>query len=108
MGVQTLSTYLVVKDLEDLTVLVDSLYMKLDNYYTPNCSFWNYSERSMTGQWSSQGCRLLDTNRTHTTCSCSHLTNFAVLMAHHEPDVSKQMSDGHTAQMEAWVIYAGV
>uniref|UniRef100_A0A3B5M369 Uncharacterized protein n=1 Tax=Xiphophorus couchianus TaxID=32473 RepID=A0A3B5M369_9TELE len=58
----------------------------LQNYYTPNCSFWNYSERSMTGQWSSQGCRLLDTNGTHTTCSCSHLTNFAVLMAHHEAD----------------------
>ncbi|XP_028310687.1 adhesion G protein-coupled receptor L1 isoform X4 [Gouania willdenowi] len=57
-----------------------------DNYHTPNCSFWNYSERSMTGQWSSQGCRLLDTNSTHTTCSCSHLTNFAVLMAQHEPD----------------------
>uniref|UniRef100_A0A3B5AQ42 Adhesion G protein-coupled receptor L1 n=1 Tax=Stegastes partitus TaxID=144197 RepID=A0A3B5AQ42_9TELE len=61
-------------------------HLQLDNYYTPNCSFWNYSERSMTGQWSSQGCRLLDTNDTHTTCSCSHLTNFAVLMAHHEPD----------------------
>uniref|UniRef100_A0AAQ5ZN74 Adhesion G protein-coupled receptor L1a n=1 Tax=Amphiprion ocellaris TaxID=80972 RepID=A0AAQ5ZN74_AMPOC len=61
-------------------------HLQLDNYYTPNCSFWNYSERSMTGQWSSQGCRLLDTNNTHTTCSCSHLTNFAVLMAHHEPD----------------------
>uniref|UniRef100_A0A665VSH6 Adhesion G protein-coupled receptor L1a n=1 Tax=Echeneis naucrates TaxID=173247 RepID=A0A665VSH6_ECHNA len=58
----------------------------LENYYTPNCSFWNYSERSMTGQWSSQGCRLLDANNTHTTCSCSHLTNFAVLMTHHEPD----------------------
>ncbi|KAG7265438.1 hypothetical protein CRUP_038709 [Coryphaenoides rupestris] len=29
-------------------------------------------------------CRLLATNRTHTTCSCTHLTNFAVLMAHVE------------------------
>ncbi|KAG7269314.1 hypothetical protein CRUP_031834, partial [Coryphaenoides rupestris] len=28
------------------------------------------------------GCKLLDTNRSHTTCSCSHLTNFAILMAH--------------------------
>uniref|UniRef100_A0A3B3TKJ6 Adhesion G protein-coupled receptor L1 n=1 Tax=Poecilia latipinna TaxID=48699 RepID=A0A3B3TKJ6_9TELE len=61
-------------------------HLQNKNYYTPNCSFWNYSERSMTGQWSSQGCRLLDTNGTHTTCSCSHLTNFAVLMAHHEAD----------------------
>ncbi|XP_037834740.1 adhesion G protein-coupled receptor L1 isoform X3 [Kryptolebias marmoratus] len=61
-------------------------HLQMENYYTPNCSFWNYSERSMTGQWSSQGCKLLDTNSTHTTCSCSHLTNFAVLMAHHESD----------------------
>uniref|UniRef100_A0A1A8UZ09 Latrophilin 1 n=1 Tax=Nothobranchius furzeri TaxID=105023 RepID=A0A1A8UZ09_NOTFU len=61
-------------------------HLKMKSYYTPNCSFWNYSERSMTGQWSSQGCKLLDANSTHTTCSCSHLTNFAVLMAHHEPD----------------------
>lgn len=38
----------------------------------------------MTGHWSTQGCRLLDTNATHTSCACSHLTNFAVLMAHRE------------------------
>lgn len=36
----------------------------------------------MVGYWSTQDCRLLATNRTHTTCSCTHLTNFAVLMAH--------------------------
>uniref|UniRef100_A0A8C9TVP6 Adhesion G protein-coupled receptor L1 n=1 Tax=Scleropages formosus TaxID=113540 RepID=A0A8C9TVP6_SCLFO len=59
-------------------------HLQLENHFNPNCSFWNYSERSMMGQWSSQGCKLLDTNSTHTTCSCSHLTNFAVLMAHRE------------------------
>uniref|UniRef100_A0AAY4AHU3 Uncharacterized protein n=1 Tax=Denticeps clupeoides TaxID=299321 RepID=A0AAY4AHU3_9TELE len=53
-----------------------------EHYFNPNCSFWNYSERSMLGYWSTQGCKLLDTNKTHTTCSCSHLTNFAILMAH--------------------------
>lgn len=42
----------------------------------------------MTGYWSTQGCRLLTTNKTHTTCSCNHLTNFAVLMAHVEVKVS--------------------
>ncbi|XP_029932413.1 adhesion G protein-coupled receptor L3 isoform X4 [Myripristis murdjan] len=52
--------------------------------FNPNCSFWSYSKRSMTGYWSTQDCRLLGTNRTHTTCSCTHLTNFAVLMAHVE------------------------
>ncbi|KAM9717255.1 adhesion G protein-coupled receptor L3 isoform 12-T13 [Menidia menidia] len=50
--------------------------------FNPNCSFWSYSRRTMTGYWSTQDCRLLGTNRTHTTCSCTHLTNFAVLMAH--------------------------
>ncbi|RXM96971.1 Adhesion G protein-coupled receptor L1 [Acipenser ruthenus] len=59
-------------------------HLKLDNHFSPNCSFWNYSERSMMGYWSTQGCRLVKTNKTHTTCACSHLTNFAVLMAHHD------------------------
>lgn len=55
--------------------------------FNPNCSFWSYSKRTMTGYWSTQDCRLLGTNRTHTTCSCTHLTNFAVLMAHVEVKV---------------------
>uniref|UniRef100_A0A2K5TQ97 Adhesion G protein-coupled receptor L2 n=1 Tax=Macaca fascicularis TaxID=9541 RepID=A0A2K5TQ97_MACFA len=55
-----------------------------DNYFNANCSFWNYSERTMMGYWSTQGCKLVDTNKTRTTCSCSHLTNFAILMAHRE------------------------
>ncbi|KAM6948933.1 adhesion G protein-coupled receptor L2b.1 [Aplochiton taeniatus] len=57
-------------------------HLDKEHYYNPNCSFWNYSERSMMGHWSTQGCKLLDTNKSHTTCSCSHLTNFAILMAH--------------------------
>uniref|UniRef100_A0A8C8FE74 Latrophilin 3 n=1 Tax=Oncorhynchus tshawytscha TaxID=74940 RepID=A0A8C8FE74_ONCTS len=61
--------------------------------FNPNCSFWSYSKRSMTGFWSSQDCRLLDTNRTHTTCSCTHLTSFAVLMAHVEVKKTDSMQD---------------
>lgn len=59
-----------------------SLPLQKEHYYNPNCSFWNYSEHSMMGYWSTQGCKLLETNKSHTTCSCSHLTNFAILMAH--------------------------
>ncbi|KAM8889444.1 adhesion G protein-coupled receptor L2 isoform 19-T19 [Synchiropus picturatus] len=59
-------------------------HIDMEHYFNSNCSFWNYSERSMMGYWSTGGCKLLDTNKTHTTCSCSHLTNFAVLMAHRE------------------------
>nr|XP_055059531.1 adhesion G protein-coupled receptor L2-like isoform X2 [Misgurnus anguillicaudatus] len=59
-------------------------HLDTENYFNPNCSFWNYSERSMMGYWSTQGCKLIATNKTHTTCTCSHLTNFAILMAHRE------------------------
>ncbi|XP_015239548.1 PREDICTED: adhesion G protein-coupled receptor L3-like isoform X3 [Cyprinodon variegatus] len=58
------------------------LQQQSEENFNPNCSFWSYSKRSYWGYWSTQDCRLLSTNRTHTTCSCTHLTNFAVLMAH--------------------------
>uniref|UniRef100_A0A8D0AYZ5 Adhesion G protein-coupled receptor L2 n=1 Tax=Sander lucioperca TaxID=283035 RepID=A0A8D0AYZ5_SANLU len=38
--------------------------------------------------FNSNCCKLLDSNKTHTTCSCSHLTNFAILMAHREIPIS--------------------
>lgn len=64
-----------------------SCYLQMEHYFNSNCSFWNYSERSMMGYWSTQGCKLLESNKTHTTCSCNHLTNFAILMAHREISV---------------------
>ncbi|XP_073542415.1 adhesion G protein-coupled receptor L3 isoform X2 [Phyllobates terribilis] len=53
-----------------------------EDFFNPNCSFWSYSKANLSGHWSTQGCRLITTNKTHTKCSCNHLTNFAVLMAH--------------------------
>ena len=35
------------------------------------------SDRSL---WNSEGCMVIESNSTHTLCSCSHLTNFAVLL----------------------------
>ncbi|XP_018593474.1 adhesion G protein-coupled receptor L3 isoform X3 [Scleropages formosus] len=68
---------------EPVIFTVKHLQQSEENF-NPNCTFWSYSKRTMTGYWSTQGCRLVGTNRTHTTCSCTHLTNFAVLMAHVE------------------------
>ncbi|XP_077439716.1 adhesion G protein-coupled receptor L2 isoform X20 [Vanacampus margaritifer] len=65
-------------------------HIDMEHYFNSNCSFWNYSERSMMGHWSTQGCKLLETNKTHTSCSCSHLTNFAILMAHRKISVNRQ------------------
>uniref|UniRef100_A0A8C2BY11 Adhesion G protein-coupled receptor L3 n=1 Tax=Cyprinus carpio TaxID=7962 RepID=A0A8C2BY11_CYPCA len=68
--------------LSDPVIFTVQHIQQSEENFNPNCSFWSYSKRSMTGFWSTQDCRLLGTNRTHTTCSCTHLTNFAVLMAH--------------------------
>ncbi|XP_015245672.1 PREDICTED: adhesion G protein-coupled receptor L2 isoform X33 [Cyprinodon variegatus] len=68
-------------------------HIDMEHYFNSNCSFWNYSERSMMGYWSTQGCKLVDSNKTHTTCACSHLTNFAILMAHRE--TSGRVQDHH-------------
>ena len=33
------------------------------------------------GHWSDEGCEVFTANKTHVTCHCYHLTNFAVLMS---------------------------
>ncbi|XP_059847801.1 adhesion G protein-coupled receptor E1-like isoform X3 [Hypanus sabinus] len=43
----------------------------------PKCVFWDGSASA----WSEDGCEVLMSTRTHTVCSCKHLTSFAVLMA---------------------------
>ncbi|XP_059409056.1 adhesion G protein-coupled receptor E5-like isoform X2 [Carassius carassius] len=41
------------------------------------CVYWDDAE----GVWSGRGCEGAWSNSTHTACSCSHLSSFAVLMA---------------------------
>ncbi|KAL0181643.1 hypothetical protein M9458_024049, partial [Cirrhinus mrigala] len=38
-----------------------------------------YSQ-SMMGHWSLDGCARTRVNATHTSCSCNHLTHFAILI----------------------------
>ncbi|XP_062869471.1 adhesion G protein-coupled receptor L4 [Trichomycterus rosablanca] len=45
------------------------------------CAFWDYSVTDMRGHWSIEGCEHIHVNKTHTTCSCNHLTHFAILMS---------------------------
>ncbi|XP_034440485.1 adhesion G protein-coupled receptor L3 isoform X10 [Hippoglossus hippoglossus] len=77
---------------EPVVFIVKHLQHSEENF-NPNCSFWSYSKRTMMGFWSTQDCRLLGTNRTHTSCSCTHLTSFAVLMAHVEVKKADSMHD---------------
>ncbi|OCT82529.1 adhesion G protein-coupled receptor L4 [Xenopus laevis] len=45
------------------------------------CAFWSYKEETMNGEWSTNGCEVLASNSTHTSCRCNHLTHFAILMS---------------------------
>ncbi|XP_034557765.1 adhesion G protein-coupled receptor L4 [Notolabrus celidotus] len=45
------------------------------------CAFWEYKPDSLQGRWATHGCKTVHVNSNATTCSCSHLTHFAILMS---------------------------
>ncbi|TRY67266.1 hypothetical protein TCAL_03292 [Tigriopus californicus] len=42
----------------------------------PQCVFWNFK----SSNWSNDGCQTIQNSDGVTTCSCNHLTNFAVIL----------------------------
>ncbi|XP_036315902.1 adhesion G protein-coupled receptor E5 isoform X1 [Pipistrellus kuhlii] len=46
------------------------------------CAFWKGNASG--GSWSTTGCRKLGSSENSITCECSHLSSFAILMAHYE------------------------
>ncbi|CAL1541098.1 unnamed protein product [Lymnaea stagnalis] len=52
------------------------------NLSNPVCAFLSTSPSvSDMGLWSTRGCMVVTSNKTHIICSCDHLTSFAVLMS---------------------------
>ncbi|XP_015420791.1 PREDICTED: adhesion G protein-coupled receptor E2, partial [Myotis davidii] len=47
------------------------------------CVFWEPGQNG-SGHWNTKGCWMVATGDTSTTCQCSHLSSFAVLMAHYD------------------------
>uniref|UniRef100_A0A452R3K0 Adhesion G protein-coupled receptor E2 n=1 Tax=Ursus americanus TaxID=9643 RepID=A0A452R3K0_URSAM len=47
------------------------------------CAFWKHGQNGY-GHWATTGCRMVATGDTSTTCQCTHLSSFAVLMAHYD------------------------
>ncbi|XP_057575733.1 adhesion G protein-coupled receptor E2-like, partial [Hippopotamus amphibius kiboko] len=45
------------------------------------CVFWEHGQNG-SGHWATRGCRMVGTSNNNTTCQCTHLSIFAVLMAH--------------------------
>lgn len=59
--------------------------LRQENVSNPICAFWDYT----TASWSNEGCRVAAHNRSHVTCQCDHLTNFAVIMEEQTSVVAK-------------------
>ncbi|XP_044793452.1 adhesion G-protein coupled receptor G2 isoform X3 [Bubalus bubalis] len=47
---------------------------------TVRCVFWDLGRNGGRGGWSSDGCSVKDRRLNETTCTCSHLTSFGVLL----------------------------
>lgn len=52
------------------------------------CAFWEYEPDSLQGHWATHGCKTVHVNSNATTCSCNHLTHFAILMSSGRANVS--------------------
>uniref|UniRef100_UPI002F91BF99 Adhesion G protein-coupled receptor E5,Soluble cytochrome b562,Adhesion G protein-coupled receptor E5 subunit beta n=1 Tax=Homo sapiens TaxID=9606 RepID=UPI002F91BF99 len=47
------------------------------------CAFWK-SDSDRGGHWATEGCQVLGSKNGSTTCQCSSLSSFAILMAHYD------------------------
>ncbi|XP_020939342.1 adhesion G protein-coupled receptor E2-like isoform X3 [Sus scrofa] len=47
------------------------------------CVFWEHGQNG-SGHWATSGCRMVGTKDNSTICQCTHLSSFAILMAHYE------------------------
>ncbi|XP_055285793.1 adhesion G protein-coupled receptor E3 isoform X2 [Moschus berezovskii] len=62
-------------------VTLNFQHIKVKSRVKKICVYWKGTKEG--GHWSKDGCALIDTNKTHTICSSTHLSSFAVLMALH-------------------------
>ncbi|KAI9516791.1 hypothetical protein NQZ68_013849 [Dissostichus eleginoides] len=74
----------------------------IDGNYSASCAFWDFTENG-GGGWSSAGCFVVNNTPEETTCSCNHLTSFAILL-----DLSREgIIDRQQAQILTFITYIG-
>uniref|UniRef100_A0A1A8JPP3 CD97 molecule n=1 Tax=Nothobranchius kuhntae TaxID=321403 RepID=A0A1A8JPP3_NOTKU len=76
-------------------VKITMYHLEQSNGFLHTCVFWDSSEDG--GTWSSRGCSTEESNSEYTTCSCDHLSSFAVLMALYEIEAPFEL------QLVTWV-----
>ncbi|KAM6908137.1 adhesion G-protein coupled receptor G2 [Lycodopsis pacificus] len=75
----------------------------VDENYTASCAFWHLTQNGGVGHWSSAGCFVVKATPEETTCSCNHLTSFAILL-----DLSRDVQiDRQHAQILTFITYIG-
>ncbi|XP_070784639.1 adhesion G-protein coupled receptor G4 [Enoplosus armatus] len=71
--------------------------------YVASCAFWDFTQNGGGGGWSSAGCFVVNATAEDTTCSCNHLTSFAILL-----DLSREgITDRQQAQILTFITYIG-
>ncbi|XP_028425399.1 adhesion G-protein coupled receptor G2 [Perca flavescens] len=71
--------------------------------YTASCAFWDFTRNGGGGGWGSAGCFVVNSTQEETTCSCNHLTSFAILL-----DLSREGKiDRKQAQILTFITYIG-
>ncbi|XP_067107341.1 adhesion G-protein coupled receptor G4 isoform X2 [Osmerus mordax] len=67
--------------------------------FTASCVFWDFTLNDFAGGWNSTGCSLVNTTDEDTTCSCNHLTSFAILL-----DLSQHTDQGVRDKQQALIL----
>ncbi|KAJ8379582.1 hypothetical protein SKAU_G00003600 [Synaphobranchus kaupii] len=63
--------------------------------YDPACAFWDFSlTPEAGGGWSTEGCQVISTRKSSTSCYCNHTTNFALLLQVYEVQRSPEDQTG--------------
>uniref|UniRef100_A0A452T6V5 Adhesion G protein-coupled receptor E2 n=1 Tax=Ursus maritimus TaxID=29073 RepID=A0A452T6V5_URSMA len=82
-----ISAFMSKRDTQNLSSLITFIFSHHSATLKPKqkvfCAFWDHTPDGY-GYWSTTGCRMVTTEDTSTTCQCTHLSSFAVLLAHYD------------------------
>ncbi|XP_038147041.1 adhesion G-protein coupled receptor G2 [Cyprinodon tularosa] len=86
---------------ENITFTIRHMSLSLNDI--TSCVFWNFTKNNKAGGWDDNGCSVANTTAEHTTCSCNHLTSFAILL-----DMSREgITDPLQAKILSFITYIG-
>ncbi|XP_054479347.1 adhesion G-protein coupled receptor G6-like [Anoplopoma fimbria] len=87
---------------ENISFTIRNINPILENF-TASCAFWQLTQNGGEGHWNSTGCFVVNTTPEETTCSCNHLTSFAILL-----DLSREgLIDPQQAEILSFITYIG-